>query len=89
MENRTIIIQTNTTKRGKLDQRSFACQVYEYQGNRIYMLDDTKSDLIRKHFTITTGCRIIDNGVTYLISNIQYSPRPIHPCLTVNPKNTV
>lgn len=74
MENRIITIQTNTVKKGRLDQRSFSCLVHEYQGNRIYMLDDTKSDLIRKHFTIAPGCRIIDNGVTYVISNIQYSP---------------
>lgn len=39
MEKKTITVQTNTVKKGRLDQRSFSCLYYEGDGVRMYMLD--------------------------------------------------
>ena len=86
MEMKTIIIQTNTPKKGRLDQRSFTCQVYEDKDQRIYMLDDTKRGLTLKRFNLTKGCRVIEDGITYYIEEVHYSPRPSHPVLIVDPK---
>ena len=85
MEKKTITVQTNTVKKGRLDQRFFTCQYYEGDGVRMYMLDETKNDLVHKHFNLSAGCRIIDDDVTYYIEEIQYSPRPSHPVLIVDP----
>lgn len=89
MEKKTVIIQTNTTKKGKLDQRSFTCQLHVDGENRLYVLDDTKSDLTNKHFTLTRGCRITDDGVTYLIRDVSYLSRPAHPYITIYPNITI
>ena len=86
MEKKVITVQTNTVKKGKLDQRVLACQVYEDGAARLYILDETKNDLVRRHFSISPGCRIIDDGVTYYIEEVQYSPRPSRPILIINPK---
>ena len=86
MEMKTITIQTNETKKGKLDQRPFTCQMLEFEESIIYVLDDTKNSLTRKRFTLTPGCRIIDGGVTYIIQNIMYSERPMRPYLVINRK---
>lgn len=83
MERKTITIQTNTQKKGKLDQRSFSCQVIEHLNQRVYVLDESKNDLTRKRFDLTPGCRIIDNGICYPIQDIFYSPRPMYPHLIV------
>ncbi len=85
MEKRAITVQTNTVKKGRFDQQSFTCQYYEVNGLKMYMLDKTKRDLMLKHFNLTAGCRVIDNGVTYYIKEVQYSPRPSHPVLIVDP----
>ena len=85
MEKKTITIQSNTVKKGKLDQRSFTCQYFEGDSVKMYMLDETRNDLVHKHFNLAVGCRIIDDGVTYYIEEIQYSPRPSHPVLIVDP----
>ena len=44
MDRKIITIQTNTQKKGKLDQRTFPCQILEFENQRIYVLDDTKRD---------------------------------------------
>ena len=43
MEHKTIAIQTNTEKKGKIDQRSFSCQILELGKTRTYVLDETKN----------------------------------------------
>ncbi len=85
MEKKTITVQTNTVKKGRLDQRSFSCLHYEGDGVRMYMLDDTRIDLVHKRFNLSAGCRVIDDGVTYYIEEVQYSPRPSRPVLIVDP----
>ena len=85
MEKKTVTIQTNTPKKGRLDQRSFTCQVYEDKDQRVFILDDTKRDLTLKRFNLTKGCRVIEDGITYFIDEVWYSPRPSHPVLIVDP----
>ena len=85
MEKKTITVQTNTVEKGRLDQRSFSCLYYEGDGVRMYMLDDTRIDLVHKRFNLSAGCRVIDDGVTYYIEEVQYSPRPSRPVLIVDP----
>ena len=89
MDRKIITIQTNTQKKGKLDQRSFPCQILEFKNQRIYVLDDTKRDLGLKRFDITVGCRIIDDGVCYPIQNIFYTERPARPFLVVHADFTI
>ena len=89
METRTITIQTNTPKKGKLDQRSFSCQVLEHMNQKIYVLNETKNDLTRKRFTLTEGCRVIDDGICYPIQHIYYSPRPMYPHIVVFPDSII
>ena len=85
MDEKAITIQTNEAKKGKLDQRSFECTVYDFEHERYYALNVTRSDLLRRHFIITPGCRIIDEGTTYLIQDILYPTRPLYPYLVVDP----
>ena len=89
MEKKNVTIQTNTSKKRRLDQRSFPCQFYEEKGLMIYVLDDTKRDLAHKRFNLTAGCRIIDDGITYFIVDVKYSPAPKHPYIIVDPKITI
>lgn len=86
MEKKTVTIQTNSPKKGRLDQRSFTCQVYEDKDQRVYILDDTKRDLTLKRFNLTKGCRVIEDGITYFINEVRYSPRSSRPVLIVDPK---
>lgn len=83
MEEKFIIIKTNTPKKGKLDRRSFACQVHDYDKYRLYLLKNTRRDLTLMNFAMTVGCRIFDNGVCYPIQEIHYSARPACPGLVV------
>ena len=87
MEMKTITVQTNTQKKGKLDQRSFRCQAFELGERLIYVLDETKNDLTRKRFNLTPGCRIIDDGIVYSIEDIQYWKKPKYPFLVTYPKS--
>lgn len=86
MEKKTITIQSNTVKKGKLDQRSFTCQYYEGNSVKMYMLDETRNDLVHKHFNLSVGCRVIDDGITYYIKEVQYTTRPSRPILIVDPQ---
>ena len=83
MNRKTITIQTNTIKKGKPDQRSFACQIIELPPRRIYVLEETKNTLTRKRFTVVQGCKIIDDGVSYTIEDIEYWKKPMYPFLVV------
>ena len=85
MESKIVTIQTNTKKKGKLDQRSLSCQILELGKRRMYALENTKRDLGLKRFTLTEGCRVIDDGVYYPIHQIFYTPNPQHPILIVYP----
>ena len=87
MNRKTITIQTNTFKKGKPDQRSFACQTIELAPRRIYVLEETKNDLTRKRFTVTPGCKIIDDGDSYTIEDIKYWKKPMYPFLVVFPES--
>ena len=87
MEKKTVTIQTNTQKKGKLDQRTFACQTITLGEKLIYVLDETKNDLTRKRFNLTPGCRIIDDGIVYSIEDIQYWKKPKYPFLVTYPKS--
>lgn len=89
MEKKTITIQTNEVKKGKLDQRSFPCQLLEFEDSIVYVLDDTKNNLTRKRFSLTPGCRVIDDGVYYPIQNIFYSERPARPYIVVSRNFTI
>ena len=89
MNRKTITIQTNEKKKGKLDQRSFTCQILDYGDQRIYALDDTKRDLGLKRFTLTEGCRIFDDGACYFIENIFYTERPARPFLVVKTESII
>ena len=89
MGNKTITVQTNTPKKGKLDQRSFSCQVLVFGKTRTYVLDETKNDLTRKRFNLTPGCRVIDNGITYVIQGIHYWPKPMYPFLIVSAQPSI
>ena len=86
MNRKTITIESNTMKKGKLDRQSFTCQLFESGDKRVYVLDRTKRDLVRYHFTLTPGCRILDDGVTHVIKDIWYPPAPKYPHLIVIPK---
>ena len=83
MNRKTITVQTNVKKKGKLDQRSFTCQVIELGESRVYILDKTKNDLTRKRFQLTPGCRLTDEGITYNIENIEYWKKPMYPFLII------
>ena len=89
MDRKTITIQTNTQKKGKLDQRSFTCQVLEYENQKIYALNETRRDLGLKRFNLTVGCRIIDDGICYPIQNIFFTERPARPILIVSRDFTI
>lgn len=89
MGNKEITIETNYRKKGKLDHRTLTCQVYDSGNKRIYVLNQTNRNLMRYHFLITPGCRIIDDGVTYSIQDIWYPPAPKYPHLIVFPNKTV
>ena len=90
MNRKTITIQTNKLKKKKLDQRTFPCQIFDLNnGTRVYVLDETKNDLTRKRFELTPGCRIMDDGVTYIIEDIQYWKKPMYPFLAVFPVSKI
>ena len=78
MNNRTITIINNPQKKGLSYQRPFTCQVFDSGNKRTYVLDDTKCDVMRKHFILRPGCRIIEDGVTHIIKDIWY-PSPPSP----------
>lgn len=86
MSVKTITIESNTSKRGKLDVQSFPCRILddEEDRKRFYILKVTKRILQQKRFNLTPGCRIIDNNSVYLIQDISYWPRPYYPILTVD-----
>ena len=86
MNYRDITIQTNTSKKGKLDQRSFKAQRIKVGDNDVYVLDETKRDLIRKRFDLAPGCRIQDDGIIYRVMDIWYSPKPYHPFIVSSPE---
>ena len=81
MENKEITIETNYRKRGKLDHRTLPSQVFDSGNKRVYVLNQTNRNLMRYHFLITPGCRIIDGGVTYTIQDIWYPPAPKYSAL--------
>ena len=87
MDRKTITIETNTLKKKKLDRRSFSCQILEFSDRRMYVLDDTKRTLGLKRFTLEEGCRVIDDGVTYSIAKIFFSPAPQQTFLIVYPES--
>lgn len=87
MDRKTITIETNTLKKKKLDRRSFTCQILEFPGRRIYVLDDTKRELGLKRFSLEEGCRVIDNGITYPIYKIFFSPVPQQTFIIVHPQS--
>ena len=89
MEWKTVTIQTNTKKKGKLDQRSFQCHVINYGEQIIYAMKESRRDLGLKRFNLTEGCRIIDDGVCYPIQDIFYSNRPARPYLVVSKNFTI
>ena len=66
MEKKIITIQTNKTKKGKLDQRSFHCQVIKINGTRNYVLIATEKDLS----DIAPGCKIFEDGEEYRVRKI-------------------
>lgn len=82
--NKEIIIENNTKHKGKSHRRPFACQIFESGNKRTYVLYETKRDVMRSHLVLTPGCRIIDNGVTRVVDDIWYSPKPKHPHLIVS-----
>ncbi len=84
MGNRTITIETNTLKKGKLDRRTFTCQLLEFENLLVYVLDDTKNQLTRKRFTLECGCRLYDGDSKYVIQDINYLGMTAHPYLTVS-----
>ena len=73
---REITIQTYVLKKGKYDRRSFNCQLITVNNTRTYLLDNTKNDLLLKHFTLAPGNRVFDGDKTYYIKEIWYWPRP-------------
>ena len=87
MNRKTITIQTNTLKKGKLDQRSFTAQILELGKSRIYVLDDSKNAITRKRFDLTPGCRIFDDSITLDIQDIQYWKAPMYPFLVTFPES--
>ena len=89
MNSKTITIINNPQKKGLSYQRPFTCQVFDSGNKRTYVLDDTKRDVMRKHFILRPGCRIIDDGVTHIIKDIWYPSPPRHPHLIVFPEATV
>ena len=50
MNSKTITIINNPLKIGLSYQRPFTCQVFEFGNKRTYVLDDTKREVVRKHF---------------------------------------
>ena len=91
MGSKVITVQTNTRKKGKLDQRTLACQTLEFEKEktRIYVIDETKRDLMRKNFIITDGCRIVDGDTCYLINMVNCSGIPIRYYLSVSTDLTI
>ena len=89
MGNKSITIQTNTKKKGKLDQRSFTCELAEHGNQKVYVLDNSCRDLSLKRFSLTEGCRIFDNEICYPIQKIMYLPRPKRPLLIVDSRCTI
>lgn len=85
MSSKTIIIESNLMKRGKLDRKPFSCQVITSDDKVVYVLDITKREVVHKHFLLTVGCRIIDDETTYTIKDIWYPPKPKYPHLIVSP----
>ena len=91
MGSKVITVQTNTRKKGKLDQRTLTCQTLEFEGEktRIYVIEETKRDLMRKNFIIEAGCRIIDGGTCYPIQTVICSGLPIRYFLQVSTDFTI
>lgn len=91
MSSKVITIETNTSKRGQLDIRSFSCHILDWEeaNKRFYILDETKRTLQQKRFIVTPGCRIIDDDKVFLIQDVLYWPRPYHPILAINLDSTV
>ena len=83
MDKRTITIQTYVLKKGNYDRHSFNCQVITIGNTRTYVLDETKSDLLHKAFSIAPGNRVFDGEKTYYIREIWYWPRPKYVFITV------
>ena len=83
MNYRDIAIQTRPLKRDTLNTHPFRCQVLELDSTRIYVLSETKRELERKHIFLNPGSKIIDGDETYRILEVWYSPRPMHPFISV------
>ena len=56
---------------------------------RIYVIDETKRDLMRKNFIIEEGCRIIDGTTCYPIQMVNCSGIPIRYFLSVSTDFTI
>ena len=91
MGSKVITVQTNTRKKGKLDQRTLTCQILEFEEEktRIDVIDETKRDLMRKNFIIEAGCRIIDGTTCYPIQMVNCSGIPIRYFLSVSTDFTI
>ena len=91
MGSKVITVQTNTRKKGKLDQRTLTCQTLEFEEEktRIYVIDETKRDLMRKNFIIEEGCRIIDGSICYPIQTVNCSGLPLRYYLLVSTDFTI
>lgn len=91
MGSKVITVQTNTKKKGKLDQRTLSCQTLDFENEktRIYVIDETKRDLMRKNFIIEEGCRIIDSNTCYPIQMVNCSGIPIRYFLSVSTDFTI
>ena len=83
MNYRDITIQTRPRKRDTINLHAFRCQLITIGNTRTYLLSETKRELERRHIFLLPGCKIIDDGVAYRIFDVWYSPRPMHPFITV------
>ena len=91
MEPKVITVLTNTRQKGKLDQRTLTCQTLEFEkeNTRIYVIDETKRDLMRKNFIIDEGCWILDGNSRYPIQMVNCTGIPIRYFLSVSTDFTI
>ena len=84
MQRRSIIIQTYSSKRGQPYQHNFDCQLITIGNARTYLLSETKRKLTQRHITLRYGNKVFDDGKTYFIRDIWYSPHPKYVFITVH-----
>lgn len=79
----TIRLESLNLAHGKPKLLDCQAQSVELDGRITFYLDLTNSKLKQNHFEIGVGCLVYYDNCVFRIAEIDMTPRPNHPMLTV------